>query len=62
MLYTILPEKTAAAEGAMMGSDHVYEISAVSYCNTTSCLYFYSTEAIHQSKNGSIWYPAHIWK
>jgi len=30
MLYTILPEKTAAAEGAMMGSDHVYEISAVS--------------------------------
>jgi len=30
MLYTILPEKTAATEGAMMGSDHVYEISAVS--------------------------------
>ena len=30
MLYTVLPEKTAAVGGAMMGSDHVYEISGVS--------------------------------
>ena len=30
LLYTVLPEKTAAVGGAMMGSDHVYEISGVS--------------------------------
>lgn len=29
-LYTILPEKQAAVGGAMMGSSHVYDISAVS--------------------------------
>ena len=31
LLYTVLPEKTAAVGGAMMGSDHVYEISRVSF-------------------------------
>ena len=30
LLYTVLPEKTAAVGGSMMGSDHVYEISGVS--------------------------------
>ena len=33
LLYTVLPEKTAAVGGAMMGSDHVYEISGVSSAN-----------------------------
>ena len=27
-LYTVLPEKTAAVGGAMMGSSHVYDIGA----------------------------------
>ena len=33
LLYTVLPEKTTAVGGAMMGSDHVYEISGVSFAN-----------------------------
>ncbi len=27
-LYTVLPEKTAAVGGAMMGSSHVYDLGA----------------------------------
>ena len=29
-LYTVLPEKKTAVGGAMMGSAHIYDISAVS--------------------------------
>ena len=37
-LYTILPEKKAAVGGAMMGSSHVYDISAVVSDYSSVCL------------------------
>lgn len=30
-LYTVLPEKQSSVGGAMMGSSHVYDITAVSF-------------------------------
>ena len=33
-LYTVLPEKKTAVGGAMMGSAHIYDISAVSLDTT----------------------------
>ena len=38
LLYSVLPEKTAAVGGAMMGSDHVYEISGVSVGYTSKTI------------------------
>ena len=37
MLYQVLPEKSSAVGGAMMGSSHVYDMAAVSEHCTCVC-------------------------
>lgn len=37
-LYQVLPEKKTTVGGAMMGSAHVYDISAVSKAHSSTCV------------------------
>ena len=41
VLYQVLPEKSSAVGGAMMGSSHVYDMAAVSeHCMCVYLLYY----------------------